>query len=79
MGASGREGQPFSFAQFAADMVGLMDALGVAEAAVIGHSMGGMVVGAGHMLNWDNPEQFNAEVLTFLASVERWQAGNVQR
>jgi 3-oxoadipate enol-lactonase len=43
-GASGRDGQPFSFAQSAADMVGLMDALGIAEAAVIGHSMGGMVV-----------------------------------
>ncbi|MGD9317637.1 MAG: alpha/beta hydrolase, partial [Anaerolineae bacterium] len=42
-GASGRDGRPYSFAQFAADMVGLMDALGIAEAAVIGHSMGGMV------------------------------------
>lgn len=42
-GASGRDGQPYAFAQFADDVAGLMDALGVTEAALIGHSMGGMV------------------------------------
>jgi pimeloyl-ACP methyl ester carboxylesterase len=42
-GQSGRDGQPYSFTQFAKDMAGLLDTLGVDEVAVIGHSMGGMV------------------------------------
>ena len=42
-GQSGRDGQPYSFTQFAQDMAELLQALGVAEVGVIGHSMGGMV------------------------------------
>lgn len=42
-GQSGRGGRPYSLQQFAADMVQLLDTLGVERAAVVGHSMGGMV------------------------------------
>lgn len=38
--------------------------------------------GAGHMLNWDNGEQFNREVLAFLEHCEAmgsWTAGTTER
>jgi pimeloyl-ACP methyl ester carboxylesterase len=40
-------------------------------ASLIPDARFGVVTGAGHMLNWDNTEQFNAEVLSFLADFER--------
>ncbi|KAE8144319.1 Alpha/Beta hydrolase protein [Aspergillus avenaceus] len=37
-------GQPVSIASIAADVIGVMDALKVSQAVVVGHSMGGLVV-----------------------------------
>lgn len=42
-GASGRGGYPYSIAQWAGDLVALLDALGIERAFVCGHSMGGTV------------------------------------
>jgi 3-oxoadipate enol-lactonase len=50
-GASQVTAAPYSIALLAADLVGLMDALGIAKAHLVGLSMGGMVcqfVGANH-------------------------------
>jgi 3-oxoadipate enol-lactonase len=42
-GTSGKDGQPYSLEQFAADMACLLDEFGIGRVAVVGHSVGGMV------------------------------------
>jgi 3-oxoadipate enol-lactonase len=42
-GDSGATDAPYSVAQFAGDVLGLLDALGIARCVVCGHSLGGMV------------------------------------
>jgi pimeloyl-ACP methyl ester carboxylesterase len=50
----------YSFDVFAADLLGLLDALGWASAVALGHSMGGMVVQTAALVA---PERFEALVL----------------
>jgi pimeloyl-ACP methyl ester carboxylesterase len=50
----------YSFDHYAADLLGLLDALGWGSAAVLGHSMGGMVVQTAALRA---PERFEALVL----------------
>lgn len=42
-GESGRDGLPYSVEQFADDMAALLDTLGIDQAVVCGHSLGGMI------------------------------------
>jgi 3-oxoadipate enol-lactonase len=59
-GASGRDGTPYSIKQWAGDMAALLDTLGIAQAFVCGHSMGGMVA---QQLATDYPQKVRALVI----------------
>jgi pimeloyl-ACP methyl ester carboxylesterase len=59
-GASGRGGYPYSIRQWAHDIAALMDALGIGQALVLGHSMGGMVA---QQLAADHPHKVRALVI----------------
>lgn len=59
-GASGRDGMPYSIHQWAADMVALLDALGIERAIVCGHSMGGTVA---QQMAADHPARVRALII----------------
>lgn len=58
-GASGRSGD-YSMALFAADLVALLDSLGIARAVVCGHSMGGTVA---QVMAANYPDRVSAVIL----------------
>lgn len=59
-GESGRGGYPYSIRQWADDMAALLDALGIEQAFVLGHSMGGMVA---QQLAAEHPQKMRALVI----------------
>lgn len=59
-GRSGKPPGPYSVRMMAADVIGLLDALGVAAAHVVGLSMGGMV---GFQLSLDYPQRMRRLVV----------------
>lgn len=64
----------FSFAQLAANTRGLLDSLGIAQAAVIGHSMGGMLA-ARYALQY--PQATERLLLVNPIGLEDWKAKGV--
>jgi pimeloyl-ACP methyl ester carboxylesterase len=59
-GMSGRGGYPYSIRQWANDMAALLHALGIGQAFILGHSMGGMVA---QQLAADHPQKVRALVI----------------
>jgi len=60
MGHSTADGTPFSYPLFAADVIGLMDALGVKRADVLGFSMGSTIT---QQLLLSHPDRFNKAII----------------
>ena len=73
-GSSKPRGYQFSFAQFAANTRGLLDALGVERPVLIGHSMGGMLA-TRYALQY--PDAVARLVLVNPIGLEDWQAEGV--
>lgn len=71
-GASDRPDAPYTPPWFADQVLGLLDALGVQQAAVVGHSMGGQIA---ITLALAHPERLRALVLVAPAGVERFTPG----
>jgi len=69
-GKTGAPAGPYSIAMLADDVIGLMDALGIAKAAFCGLSLGGMI---GQQLGLDHADRFTGLVLCDTAS--RWPEG----
>ena len=61
LGESDKPDEPYSTRGFAADAAGLLDALGIARAHVMGHSMGGRVA---QWIALDHPQKVRALVLS---------------
>jgi 3-oxoadipate enol-lactonase len=57
---SGQTQAPYTMKQFADDMIGLLDALGIQQARVLGHSMGGTIA---QQMAVDYPARVQAMVL----------------
>jgi len=72
--ASKPTGYQFSLAQLATNTQGLLDALGIEKAVVIGHSMGGML---GARFALQHPEAVERLVLVNPIGLEDWQAEGV--
>ena len=72
--ASKPTGYQFSLPQLAANTKGLLDALGVEKAVVIGHSMGGML---GARFAIQHPDAVERLVLVNPIGLEDWQAEGV--
>ncbi|VXB44469.1 Alpha/beta hydrolase [Luteimonas sp. 9C] len=73
-GSTKLRGYQFSFAQLAANTQGLLEALGVERAVLIGHSMGGMLATRYALQYPDAVEQL---VLVNPIGLEDWQAAGV--
>ena len=59
-GASEHTRDGYSLEQYCADVVGLLDHLGLARVTFAGHSMGG---GVGYLLGLDHPDRLNGLIL----------------
>ncbi|HEX2907614.1 MAG TPA: alpha/beta hydrolase [Phototrophicaceae bacterium] len=59
-GESGSSSEPYSIQQFAEDLFGLLETLGIQQTIVCGHSMGGAIA---QQLTIDHPERVRALVL----------------
>ncbi len=81
LGGSDRWDGPYSVDQIAADVLGLMDALGIARAHIVGHSLGGAaaqalaathpsrVAGVAIYASWAGPDAYFARVMAMRRTV----------
>ena len=66
VGRSDKPAGPYTASLLAADTVGLLDALGIEQAAIMGHSMGGFIAQA---LALEYPQRVSKLILASTASV----------
>lgn len=74
-GASDRPDAPYTPPWYAGVLEGWMDAVGVPQAVVVGHSMGGQIAVT---LALESPDRVRALVLSAPAGLERFQPGHAQ-